>query len=161
MRQLPLFDETPKRSKAKATTKYLRNCLPRILSITHRNQAVSPQIAMEHETSTKPYAQPSRFSRRNPLANFGWRSRDNVQNVPRDAPRRVLGHSPNGKDDSIRDCRCHASAKRQDQRSLGSGEPVFARAAVRTYSSTKEGIADLPTKSLSFVTRDILYFLQG
>src|SRR6266513_6359947 len=58
-RQLPLFGETPKRSKAKATTKYLRNCLPRILSTTHRNQAVSPQIATEHGTSTKSYAQPS------------------------------------------------------------------------------------------------------
>src|SRR5256885_5681700 len=58
-RQLPLFGETPKRSKAKATTKYLRNCLPRILSTIHRNQAVSAQIATEHGISTKPYAQPS------------------------------------------------------------------------------------------------------
>src|SRR5882724_5614953 len=58
-RQLPLFGETPKRSKAKATTKYLRNCLPRILSTTHRNQAVSAQIATEQRTSTKPYVQPS------------------------------------------------------------------------------------------------------
>src|SRR5262249_22479377 len=58
-RQLPLFGETPKRSKAKATTKYLRNYLPRILSTTHRNRAVSAQIAMERGTSTKSYAQPS------------------------------------------------------------------------------------------------------
>src|SRR6267154_197738 len=110
--------------------------------------------------STEPLQRPThslpRFSRRNPLANFGWRSRDHVQNIPRDAPRRVLGHSPNGKEDSIRDCRCHASAKRQDQRSLGSGEPILARAAVRTYSSTKEGITIHQQNRCSFVTRDIL-----
>src|SRR5437868_13398260 len=33
------------------------------------------------------------------LANLGRRSRDHVQNVPRDAPRRILGHSPNGEED--------------------------------------------------------------
>jgi hypothetical protein len=34
--------------QGKATTKYLRNCSPRILSTIHRNQAVSAQIATEH-----------------------------------------------------------------------------------------------------------------
>jgi NADP-dependent 3-hydroxy acid dehydrogenase YdfG len=42
-----------------ATTKYLRNCLPRILSTTPHNRAVSAQIATERGTSTKSYEQPS------------------------------------------------------------------------------------------------------
>jgi predicted ester cyclase len=53
------------------------------------------------------------------------------------------GIAPTGKKISIRDRRCYARAKRQDQRSLGSGEPVLARAAVRACSGAKEEITDI------------------
>ena len=72
-----------------------------------------------------------RLSRRHPLADRRWRARDNVQDLSRDAPGRVLGRGADGPENSIRDRRRHARAQRQDRRALGCGKPLLSHAAAR------------------------------
>ena len=86
----------------------------------------------------------SRLSRRHPLAACRWRPRDDVQDLSRDAPGRILWRGADGPQDSIRDRRCHARARRQDHRALGRGQSLLAHAAARRVATRNGGSLLIP-----------------
>src|SRR5262245_53506240 len=66
-------------------------------------------------------------------AEIHWQlaGRDDLQNLSRHASGRILRHRADWPNDSIRNRRCHAGARRQDYRSLGCSQSLLAYAAAR------------------------------